>query len=66
MQEQEIQNQRKIATRNYLYKLTMLRDYKPEKHQEFVNCINNSALPYEDKLEMLFIFESSLQKHVAK
>lgn len=64
MRENEIRNQKAIATRNYIYKLTMLRDYDPERHQEFVTCINQSALSYEDKLEMLFIFETTQKNHL--
>ena len=59
MREQEIRNQNAIATRNNIYKLTMLRDYDPERHGEFVSCINRSALSYSEKLEVIFLFESA-------
>lgn len=63
MREKEMSDQKAIYTRNYFYKLTMLRDYDPERHEEFVSCINASELPYEDKLEMLFIFETVQKNH---
>ena len=66
MRENEIRDQKAIELRNYIYTLEMLREYDPERHQEFVDCINNSALPYKEKLEMIIIFETTQKNHLNK
>jgi len=54
---------KQIQRRNYTYKIEMLRDYTPEQHSEYIDCIERSFLPIEEKIEIIKNFESRFKKN---
>src|SRR5215216_878192 len=50
IQQDRVNRAVKIDTENRLYIYEMARDYNPMYHNEYVNCILASCLPYHQKM----------------
>lgn len=56
------EKQRIVETRNMIYIYEMFRDYDPDNHDEFISCIQRSALPEDQKMLVIAEFKDRLIK----